>query len=181
MANFFEGDDQLALARVLPHEPVWIDIGNHDSVGWSCRKTAELAHLPGCGRACQPLCGAAWEIAGMARVQARIHGDLIEPHSGALTLVQVLSLVTFGIGASCGAIVVDDLGGLLRQQPSPRWWSSFAQAADASTADGVTVLLLAAPQDLDRWPAGLPCPSWTRQGQGWWVGSYFGTPCEVHQ
>jgi hypothetical protein len=180
MGHVSEVDDQLALARVLPREPVWIDVGNHVSVGWSCRKAAEMAHVSGCGQACQPFCGAASELLGIAGVKAFTRGDLIAPLSGVLSLGAVMSLVSFGIGASCGAIVVDDLGTLIRQHPSPRWWANFALAADASTADGVTVLLLAAPQDLDRWPAGLPRPSCTLQGHDWWVGSYFGTPREVH-
>jgi hypothetical protein len=176
-----EGTDQQRLASVLPHDLVWIAVDDHESTGWACRKVAELEHTPGCGQVCEPNCGAAWELVSMAGLQARVRGDLVAPRSGVLSLGDVLTLVTLGIGSSCGAIVVDDLGALLAQHPSPGWWEQFAEAADASTADGVPVFLLADPQSLDPWPDGLPKPAWVRRGNGWWLCSRFGTPCGVLQ
>ena len=165
--------DQGSLCRILSGS-TWIDVGGHDSSGWAGRKAAEVAHIQGCGLKCSPLCGAASELLGIAGVHARFRGDLIVPHEGrTLSLRDVLSLVTFGAGSSCGTIVVDDLGALLAQQPTPAWWQNFAEAADASTAETVTVVLLAATRDLVNWPEGLPRPAKVVQGKEWWLGSHW--------
>lgn len=172
--------DQEALYRAVPGLPVWVDVGGHDSLGWWSRKSAEVAHTQGCGPRCQPGCGPASELLGIAQVRAHCRGDLIVPAvNTTLTLKDVLSIVTFGIGASCGAIVVDDLGAILAQRPTASWWRTFAAAADASTDDGVKVLLLAAPKDVANWPDGLPKPAWVRSGADWWLGGEFGSEIGV--
>ncbi|MBZ0153298.1 MAG: hypothetical protein K8J09_17370 [Planctomycetes bacterium] len=112
-------------------------------------------------------------------VRACHRGDLITPTTERFLLAEVLALVAGGIGASCCSLVVDDLAALLLQRPTPAWWSAFSEAAEACAEDGVRVLLLASPDDLRPWPAGLPQPSWTRCGREWWLGSRFGLTTEV--
>ena len=171
---------QDTLYRAVPGQPVWIDIGGHDCIGWWSRKAAEVAHIPGCGLQCPLRCGPASELLGIAGVRARFRGDLIVPHEGhTLSLRDVLSLVASGVGASCDTIVVDDLAAITAQRPTRVWWRDLAEAANASTADGVRVLLLAAPQDLEPWPEGLPPATWVRRDDGWWLGGHFGAACEV--
>lgn len=173
--------DQESLCRIL-RGSTWIDVGGHDSVGWASRKAAEVAHIPACGLQCATLCGAASELLGVAGVRARFRGDLIVPNEGStLSLRDVLSLVASGVGASCDTIVVDDLAAITAQRPTRAWWCDFAQAAKESTEDGVRILLLAAPKDLEPRPEGLPHAAWTRSGDGWWLGGHFSTACEVSQ
>lgn len=168
--------DQEAICRALPGVPVWVDLGDHDSVAWSRRKAAEVAHIPGCGLQCPPLCGPAAELLGISGVRACYRGDLIVPRIDTiLSLADVMTITSFGVGASCRCIVIDDLGAILTQRPTSDWWRSFGEAAVASTTDGVLVLLLAAPRDVASWPDGLPKPAWVRSGEGWWLGGEFGT------
>lgn len=172
-------EDQLALGRVLPEIQTWIDVGHHDSVGWVLRKTAALAHRDCCGPRCIGYCGGTRELAGMAGMISFAQGDLIAPpNNGVFTLSQVLMLAAFGVGSSCGSIVIDDLGAILDQRPTRDWWINFAMAADASTQDGVPIYLLAKSRDLARWPDGLQQPAWFRQGVAWWIGKQFGTRLE---
>ena len=173
--------DQAALCGVVPGLPVWVDVGGHESVGWAARKAAEVAHISGCGLKCPPLCGAAAEILGMTGLRARYRGDLIVPFIDTVFSPEdVLTIANFGVGASCTTIVVDDLGAILAQRPTAEWWRNFAEAAVASTEDGVKMLLLAAPKDVANWPDGLPRPAWVRSGEGWWLGANFGSPSGVH-